>query len=149
MVCPPRSASKTAAGGDTAFIQHGERVAAQRSVLRLGTGDMTPLSINITATNDEIVESDEDFRIDLSNPTGSSLSAASQVITTIVDDDLPPIATDNLNSVTEDVTLTATGNMVTDDDGFGVDFVDSDAVDDQLSMVGTVQRRSSNRDTSD
>ena len=45
----------------------------------------------------------------------------------------PPVATDNSNLAREDITLVASGNMLTDDDGFGVDN-DVD-VGDILSVV--------------
>ena len=39
-----------------------------------------------------------------------------------------PVATDNANAVTEDIALVANGNMLADDDGFGVD-TDADVAD--------------------
>ena len=44
----------------------------------------------------------------------------------------PPVATNNSNWINEDSTGTTVGNMIVDDDGFGVD---SDPDDDMLSVV--------------
>ncbi len=100
-------------------------VAGSTVTFKPSLNTMIPLTFTLATIADDGVEGNEDYSIDLSNPVGTTLSAVNPADTTIIDDDLPPIATDNANAVVEDVTLTATGNLITDDDGFGVDFVDS------------------------
>ncbi len=95
---------------------------------------MTPLLFTLETVSDNLSEADEDFNITLSNATDSSVLTAA-VTTTIVDDDPAPIATDNTNDVTEDVVLNASGNLITDDDGFGVDWVRSTTVQSVMSWA--------------
>jgi VCBS repeat-containing protein len=49
-----------------------------------------------------------------------------------------PVATANVNAVTEDTQLVATGNVLTDDDSFGVDF-DVDGDDLVVTNGGTIE----------
>ncbi len=124
-----RSATIAIQNGSGLSVQHSFNTAsvAGGSTLTFAptANSMVPLTFTLPIVNDESVEGNEDFSILLSNPVGTTLSGVNEVVTTIVDDDLAPIATDNTNDVVEDVTLTASGNLITDDDGFGVDFVDS------------------------
>ena len=125
-----RSATIAIQDGAGTAIQHSFNTASvednSKVVFSIDTAaTMEDLSFTLETIDDETAEGDETLTIGLSNAVRSEVGASNQLTTTIVNDDFEPIATDNANTVVEDVTLTATGNLITDDDGFGVDFVDS------------------------
>ncbi|KZD09030.1 hypothetical protein AUP43_07990, partial [Oceanibaculum pacificum] len=62
----------------------------------------------------------EVFTYEITDPSGQTDTATLTI--TINGDSAPPVATDNTAAVAEDVTLTDSGNVITDDDGNDVDY---------------------------
>ena len=98
--------------GSTEFIQHAYNTAgsvASGSTLTFtppADSNMADLLVNLGTIDDLNVETDEDFRIALSNASNSGITTASNVVTTIIDNDNPPPTDgDETNTVAEDVTL--------------------------------------------
>jgi VCBS repeat-containing protein len=72
----------------------------------------SPLTIDLGTVDDNLFEGNEDYQITLSSPVNSTIGTSS-VTTTIVDNEFPPVATDNTNTASEDGPA-ATGNVLTD-----------------------------------
>jgi hypothetical protein len=104
-------------------------IGTRTDLVRVGTtltytsngGVMPPLTINLGTVNDTADEGLESYRVVLSNPD-NSLLVNSEVQTNIIDDDANnvPIALDDDFTATENQLLS--GNVVTADNGNGVDF---------------------------
>lgn len=78
---------------------------------------------------------DNEYRVELSVSDGSAQTAVTFTVEVVDVADAvnsAPIATDNVNSVSEDGTLIAQGNVITDNDGAGVD---SDPDEDSLTIA--------------
>jgi VCBS repeat-containing protein len=72
----------------------------------------SPLVIDLGTVDDNVFEGNEDFQVTLSNPVNSNIGTSS-VTTTIIDNEFPPTATDDINTASEDGPA-ATGNALTD-----------------------------------
>ncbi|NND99662.1 MAG: DUF4347 domain-containing protein, partial [Pirellulaceae bacterium] len=122
---------------DTAIGARTDIVRVNNTLTYTSTGGaMPPLTINLSTINDTVDEGLESYRVVLSNP-GNSLLANSEVQTTIIDDDgnNVPFAYDDDFSGTENQLLS--GNVVTADNGNGVDF-DFDGTPLSVSAVNGV-----------
>ncbi|MCA0904765.1 lysis protein, partial [Qipengyuania aquimaris] len=89
-------------------------------------GEVNPLSDTITMS--------------VTDATGDSDATPGQIVISIVDD--IPVAEDNANSVSEGASTN--GNIITDDDGFGVDVAGADGL---AGIVGVTSDGSGDSDT--
>ncbi|MFK7769637.1 MAG: VCBS domain-containing protein, partial [Mariniblastus sp.] len=120
------SATIGVSDGGANFTQYSFNTAnavQNNTILSFGSQSLTPIEIDLTSVQDSLSEVDEKYRVTISNATnGTSIGSDFTVTTEIVDDDnLAPNATDNVGSVTEDTALSDSGNVISDDDGSGVD----------------------------
>jgi len=67
----------------------GADFTAFNGTLSWADGDISPKTITIPITNDGVYESNETFSVNLIDASGASLDVPSNVVVTIIDDDLP------------------------------------------------------------
>jgi VCBS repeat-containing protein len=95
--------------------------SADQTLTFLGGGPTSQI-INVQTNQDGDFEWDEEYGVTISSPSVGTINV-DRVDTTLQDDETnnPPTATDNLNWIFEDTVTPVSGNVITDDDGFGVD----------------------------
>jgi|GEM_PF-2314737 len=101
--------------------------------------EQTSQTISVQIVGDTVVEADETFLVNLSNPSGAIFGEGGSTATgtiinddfTVVNDNQAPNAFDNSYEI--DSTDVASGNLITDDTGEGVD---SDPDEDLLTVTG-------------
>ncbi|MBX7513699.1 VCBS domain-containing protein [Qipengyuania sp. GH38] len=111
-------------GGGNFTYQYTYTLSA--ALTHTGQGEVNPLSDTITMS--------------VTDATGDSDATPGQIVISIVDD--IPVAEDNANSVSEGASTN--GNILTDDDGFGVDVAGADGL---AGIVGVTSDGSGDSDT--